>query len=260
MYVAITNDTVILCGAGASVAEPANLATVAKFLSELENQCLKVSALEPNLIHQSLHGNSTNAPPRFEEVVACLLEFDSKLTCLEYLRVDMAGTEHAPNGLHELMAKHIHAGGTVVTTNFDALIEIAYQALYGTDLDTASGILWKVHGSIQTVTSGQLVNEDTTTLKADIFSVAAGTPISGEGGSLSSLSTLLCGKHLLIFGYSFSDTFDVTPALVHAQPSEATIVEFSPAPLTEVADLSGLPRFEFNRPLLATKGNRIAIS
>lgn len=257
MKIALPSEAIILCGAGASVAEPANLASVAKFLNELEAQCLDGTHIEQALVHQALHGNSTNAPPRFEEIIACLLEFDSTLDCLEYLKVDIGGTEHAPNALHEYMARHIRHGGTVVTTNFDALIEIAYLTQYGEDVDSAPGSLWKVHGSIQKIESGQLIDQDNRTLKADIFSVAAGTPISGEGGALSNLSALLDGTRLLVFGYSFSDTFDVTPALLRSRPNEAAVIEFSPTPLATVSGLQGLPGFDEVARAWRQKGTKL---
>lgn len=235
---------VYLCGAGASVAPPACLPTVEQFLEMLERACQQHSGAFASTVGGAFHGRAGLQPPRFEQVVAILLEFDPDLNCLDYLRIDLQNGPR-PNPLHRFLAAQLHSGATVITTNFDALIELAYLELFGFMDWPIKARLHKVHGSIQTICDGVLVDEDPGQLKADIASVAAGTPVRGEGGPASAALSAVNESDLVVFGYSFSDSFDITPALMQVRPRTVTVIEYvrGAISLQAAADALGLPGF-----------------
>lgn len=241
---------VILCGAGASVAEPAGLPSVNRFIKELKEACHRKTDIDKITISKALNGvkgDKAKKPPRFEQVIACISEFDPQLCCLSYLKVDISDGNTQPNALHRYLAELLHHGTTVLTTNFDALIELAYWIVYGKLADTAKGHLLKLHGSVQEIRNGTLLDTEREQVKADIYAVASGTPIDGSNGSMSEIMSLIRGKDLLVFGYSFSDAFDVTPALIRSEPRSATIVEYQyrsfSSDLDEVESFVDLPNF-----------------
>ena len=117
-------------------------------------------------------------------------------------------------------------GASVITTNFDNCIENAAEpagsgyirlAFTGKDLETFEskvGVLAKVHGS------NPLTSDEIPHLLITVHTLAQATggfrrfPVWREF-----IRTLIEDRLLIVFGYSGSDDFDLTPQLLESQPS-----------------------------------------
>ena len=237
-----SSKSVYLCGAGISKAPPANVPIVSDFLFELYTLFKKKVSIEHKLLYRLLYGDEIYAPLRFEQIVSCFMDFDDELHCLDYLRITDVD-ECRPNLYHLYLAQELVCGATVITTNFDSFIEVALNKCYGLDISEVSGMLLKVHGSVQTVVGGRLVDNSVPQLKADIFSVSAGNAASGENLSLEYILDFVLDKYIYVFGYSFSDSYDVTPVLKKSMPKKAFVFEYKDDDLYESLDSFGFSGF-----------------
>ena len=157
--------------------------------------------------------------PRLESVLNTLQnslsteQFESFLIGTLY-----ADKEIKSNLYHRLIAEYIHDGGTVLTFNFDKLVEAAYQELFPKDqmdnicifpmetetIPSNKGLYIKAHGCIsQPSKVGMTLNK--------LF-------INGFPDSSSERRTLDSAfhsgiKNIVSIGYSFSDSIDFTPYL-----------------------------------------------
>lgn len=129
----------------------------------------------------------------------------------------------SPNNHHYFLAYALQKGCTIITTNFDVLIEAAYWNLYGSlprtiinenqfEHNNPSGLLIKLHGSVGLLDleSGSLVFRDTRdSVIASLKQVALG---------LGEKKTALFKQAIhqfptLFWGYSCMDDFDIFPVL-----------------------------------------------
>lgn len=129
----------------------------------------------------------------------------------------------SPNNHHYFLAYALQKGCTVITTNFDVLIEAAYWNLYGSlprtiinenqfEHNDPSGALIKLHGSVGLLNfdNGKLGIRDTRdSIIASLKQVALG---------LGDKKTALFEKAIhqfptLFWGYSCMDDFDIFPVL-----------------------------------------------
>ena len=223
---------IYLCGAGISAPPPSSLPTVATFKAFLEEQINSVTNIDQILVKRSIHGDKEFATLRFEQIITCLLTIDKTLRSLDFIRIDVTRGRRF-NEIHAYLAGRILVGETVITTNFDSLIEQAAINLYPSVLHDFPQRLSKVHGTAQVLKDNKLVDVSNETLKADIYAVASGNGITQVGGAVAETIRLIEGRDLVVLGYSFSDSFDVTPALMSVVPRTATIYDYSPGIVPE---------------------------
>lgn len=128
-----------------------------------------------------------------------------------------------PNNHHYFLAYALQKGCTVITTNFDVLIEAAYWNLYGSlprtiinenqfEHNDPSGVLIKLHGSVGLLDfeSGSLVIRDTRdSVIASLKQVALGL---GEKKT-ALFEQAIHQFRTLFWGYSCMDDFDIFPVL-----------------------------------------------
>lgn len=230
----------LLVGAGISLDSPSNLLDGWNFMFEVLKRCapteldsfiemptheLKNSDLWKSswiLSILSQHDNVYARPGeqlRFEVLMGWLKQsgMDKELKvldCLDYCQ--------SPNKNHYLIANLIKNGNTVITTNFDTLIEQAYEELFtdGTPLKVAfmdedfaqNGssnkeipILWKIHGSIshKKVNTKFSIQATYTSIRSKMLS---------ENKSLF-LKNVLRKADFYVLGYSGWDDLDIMPII-----------------------------------------------
>jgi hypothetical protein len=189
-----------------------------------------LASSNPDDIAQAFDGSASHPELRFEEIVSILSEIDPGLSCLNFLLAsELRNPRPAPNRLHHLLAEALSRDVVVITTNFDAMIEIALHQRFGTKADIYAKNLHKPHGSLQALSNGILVDLDRGQLKADIYSVAQGTTVDYSKTAADYLLPIVRDRELLIIGYSFSDSFDIVPMLARSQPKSALVVEYQPS-------------------------------
>ncbi len=145
----------------------------------------------------------------------------------------------APNASHRLLAKLMRAGSirTIVTTNFDRLIERAlqdegftagreYRVYYREEgfptIDWAPGsdpCLIKLHGSV----------EDMANMAVTLERVAARRFSKARKEVIEQVFSKGAGKRVLILGYSSSDVFDITPQIesIEGPKKEVILIQHS---------------------------------
>jgi tetratricopeptide (TPR) repeat protein len=203
-------------GAGISVGLPAKMPSGAGLTQELLKDWVSDG------VGDSLKDHAKSGALRLEVVMQIDREtFSDRKIVLHPLLQFM---DRSPNCNHYLLAFALKNGCTVITTNFDILIEIAYWNLYGSlppviIADSQSrrtvsrGSLIKIHGSIailETVNNSELsVRDARETVMAALDQVAQGL---GDGKT-ATLQQLLQQAPTFFWGYSCMDDFDVYPVL-----------------------------------------------
>ncbi len=202
-------NTVIFCGAG--ISKRSGLPIVNQFIPYLLNK-LDVTKENAKLILDK--ENNPRIP--FEVIIAALKEhskIDNILNIYE---------QGIPNTNHVLLAKLVKSGKikTIVTTNFDKLIE---KALIQEGLEEGKhfdlifrenefdNIDWtkdririvKIHGSI----------DDKKAMAITINQIASRLLLSSRKKIIDYIFSDGKHKHVLILGYSSSDTFDIVPQI-----------------------------------------------
>lgn len=214
---------VVLAGAGISLDAPSNLLDGESFMRNV------LASAAPADLDRSWVMSVLELPTpglcrpgerlRFEALMHGLVDqgVDPDLSVLDCLdRCDR------PNFLHFVLADLIRAGATVMTTNFDRLIEIAWRHLTGTDMAVAAfdddfptrlpdietvPTLWKLHGSLSI--AGQDTRASVQATMARVLSRQAGTR------KTTFIADALCRRDLLVLGYSGWDDFDLVPILAN---------------------------------------------
>jgi tetratricopeptide (TPR) repeat protein len=230
-------------GAGISAPAPASLPLAAGLVASLIDPVLKPLALPANLA-RSIAKTLVQLRP---EVITDVL--------MEQLGIAAAGPllnalHGLPNPWHIFLAAALGKGCSVITTNFDTLIEKAcdasgtrYETVVGTAVEerpSASSILFKIHGSIG--------GDDA---RNALSSVALAVRQVGRGLSIRQtklLRVLVENRPLIVLGYSGRDDFDILPALLNLQRTARGlwIVHESNAPIKHVA--GGARRRSHARP------------
>lgn len=211
-------------GAGISVEPPANLPSG----KELTKKLLK--SWVPEADYALLEPHAESGTLRLEVVMQIARRsFSDRKIVLQPL---LQFIDKSPNCNHYLLAFALRNGCTVITTNFDMLIEIAYWNLYGSlpsvmiadnqfQRTVSSGTLIKIHGSIailETVNNNELsVCDARETVMAALDQVAQGL---GDGKTFA-LQQLLQQTPTCFWGYSCMDDFDVYPVLRSTKREEA---------------------------------------
>jgi tetratricopeptide (TPR) repeat protein len=214
-------------GAGISAAPPSSLPLAAGLVGSMI-----APVLEPLALSRGLALSITNTLVRLRpEVITDVL--------LEHLgRGAVRPLLHAlrgqPNAWHTFLAAALGAGCSVLTTNFDTLIEQAcdasgthHRTIVGTSAtgdEPASATLFKIHGSIGD----------------GVSSVALAVRQVGRGlalGQTTLLRRLAAARPLIVLGYSGRDDFDILPALLDMQRTAPAlwVVHESAAPIRSLA-------------------------
>ena len=129
-----------------------------------------------------------------------------------------------PNYNHYLLALALMNGCTVITMNFDILIEIAYWNLYGSlprviiadgqfRKTVSHGSLIKIHGSIAIL---EMVNNSELSVRdaRETVMAALDQVVQGLGDSKTvTIQQLLQQAPTFFWGYSCMDDFDIYPVL-----------------------------------------------
>jgi tetratricopeptide (TPR) repeat protein len=230
-------EATFFVGAGISAMPPSNLPLAAGLV-----ESLIAPVLHPLRLPDGLARSVTKALVRLRpEVITDVL--------LEHLGPDAArplfkSLNGQPNAWHAFLAAALRSGCSVITTNFDTLIEKAcdtlgapYETIVGTavkDSPRASSLLFKIHGSV-----GRGQGRD------DLSSIALAVRQVGRGLSLRQtnlLRRLIENRPLIVLGYSGRDDFDILPALLDLRRSAAGIwiVHESGSPIRELAGAARL--------------------
>ncbi|HKS23475.1 MAG TPA: tetratricopeptide repeat protein [Thermoanaerobaculia bacterium] len=164
-----------------------------------------------------------------------------------------------PTATHRWLAKLVRAGllRTIVTTNFDCLIEAALADEGVTDLDRLyqsehyEHIDWseprirliKIHGTV----------DDEASLAATIAGVAADPAVQKRMPVIEHVFGAAGGDPTIVLGYSCSDAFDIFPA-IEAIANPGRVVHVEHASSFVVEDVS---RAAARNPFHAYRGERL---
>lgn len=211
-------------GAGISVGPPAKMPSGLGLTQELLEDWVSGE------VGDSIKDHAESGALRLEVVMQIAREtFSDREIVLQPL---LQFIDKSPNCNHYLLALAIKNGCTVVTTNFDILIEIAYWNLYGSLLPVivadnqsqrtvSNGTLIKIHGSIailETVNNSEIsVCDARETVMAALDQVAQGL---GDSKTFT-LQQLLQQAPTFFWGYSCMDDFDIYPVLRSTKREEA---------------------------------------
>lgn len=224
----------VLCGSGISFDSPSNLPTGRQFIEGLVKAIIPPSYDRDQLLSDVSKVPSYKAPLLgFEGLLQIIQEYiDDSLHILNIFSFC-----NIPNRNHLFLAEMIKRGHFVITTNFDILIEKAFQRLFPdemlqvmiTDEDFRSYtenpskykyVLFKLHGSLA-LQSGQDVRE---TIKATLFQVGKGGFMFGsEPHKKEVLENLLKTHPLVVLGYSGYDEVDFVSLLTETKSIQKTI-------------------------------------
>lgn len=208
------SEVVVLAGAGISIEEPSGIpaaALLSQVLLEWVSRDVNVRAA---LARMMTPGSQFNPYQflRFEGLIQAIAEIDPNI--FYYLEATQSFGE--PNANHRLLAKMCLAGATVLTTNFDTRIEQAVDDGYISTFVLSSkrrapkpeDRLIKVHGSFPWKRGRNVTPHATLT---QIGKLGLGFERFSQFREWFRLITE--GKHLIVIGYSASDSFDVVPLI-----------------------------------------------
>lgn len=208
------NEVAILFGAGISLDAPSSTP-----LGFHLTQCLLNNALHPVCLeYRDAFLISSNMKSemglylRFEKICEVLEKHGGNLEFLRFFE-----EYRRPNANHKALAYLANAGATLLTTNFDCLVEIS-SAIQGHELkvvnltesdcsQVSKNTLYKLHGSA----GARLQTSPGAALATTIKSVSD-PQLTNRLNKF--LQIVLQQKHLIVMGYSGYDDFDVSPALV----------------------------------------------
>ena len=226
------SGVVAFVGAGASV--DAGVPLTWPLMDHIIDSCVPSEWAASALKQLSRHPRAGQRTPtdflRLEE----LLDQIGKLLDDELRFLDFLTQFNAPGPMHRQLADGACFGLTIVTTNFDDLIERAISQtalsastvhLAGESITAAPGAVYKLHGAMIEFVGGvpQLCEDPIVTTIGQLARQNAG--FGREPDFADNLRELIRGKHLIVAGYSASDDLDVVPVLLTTTPSEATWID-----------------------------------
>lgn len=203
--------------AGAGISFYSGIPTVPMILKRIL-ACLDILEADKEML--------LNSSLPFESYMECFL-FHSDGTHLYNLFRDKS-----PNRNHFFMAathEQTRNNGCIVTTNFDTLIEDAFAEKehfivntgYNNSNETGKTNIYKIHGSIT----------DTHALGITLRAVASGSGLASKKDILEYLFEKGKHEYVLVWGYSCSDVFDISPIIEDMPVSKKIIFiqhEFNP--------------------------------
>jgi tetratricopeptide (TPR) repeat protein len=213
-----TKRLVFLVGAGISFEPPSYLTTwpqsgCIKAITSIDLDTVKKlrEAVRPEVFFQVLYNiTGKKALIPLEVLNPVTLNSEEKLA--------------APNILHFFLAEMIHKGHIVLTTNFDNLIEMAYEkvtngqkpkiAIFDTDFQNLyeelnslkSGCLIKIHGSF--------VTPEGRDCRDSIIAILQQVQREFPESKRKLVKKLIEEHDLVVMGYSGQDDFDIYPFLL----------------------------------------------
>ena len=213
-YVTAGRPLSFLAGAGISCNAPSNIPMARPYV-EAVIDVLPMSESVKASIKDLLESNTL----RFEQFMEELqVAYDYDLHILDLMQFC-----RAPNALHFFLARSLASGHTVLTPNFDSLIEeacsrlgvvirTAYDAESTQDALRESGqpVLWKIHGTLQDVRGHDCRKSIVATMRRV---GAKGEGLCFEPGMRAVIEERLNATDLIVLGYSGSDDYDIVPAL-----------------------------------------------
>lgn len=189
-----SGNAAILCGAGVSAREPSRLPLASQLVEEIKRRLvgeylsyLPYVAMRPEVFFQII-GSHASEP------------------LMDHLEAILGYSQ--PNANHFLIARCLEFGNSIITTNFDTLIETACH-IADVDCKVTTGrspggasIVFKIHGSLHDRNSVQLT----------INSVHKGLgPLKN-----AQLRSMVEDRDVLVLGYSGLDQLDIMPGLMVA--------------------------------------------
>ena len=212
-----SGEITFLVGAGISYPKPSNLPLAGQVISALLRTFYKRSFVLQKLYKNEIDFCNTLNTLRFESLLQILQENAEITPILNLLR------NGEPNFYHFFLVECMKYNNFVITTNFDQLIEKAFQGrslkICSTDSEFRKAakqinsgknfnFLFKIHGSIDRPLS----------IKATLNQVgSSGIGFANEKGKAEVFDKLVGEKELLILGYSGSDDFDIIPRLQYVK-------------------------------------------
>ena len=226
-------DLAVLAGAGISLDSPSNLLSGWNFMDAV------LSRVMPNEVDRETRRSLISVPRdrqfrpgeyiRFETL---MMELESSIDPGLHVLDCLDECAH-PNVSHYVLAELLRRGAIVMTTNFDRLIEIAFErtmkpgepalrvvhdnARFETtdSTDAQTPTLWKLHGSL--TVDGKATRESVQATLVQVMSPSL------SGNKRGFLRGVLASKDLLVVGYSGSDDLDIVPVLANT-PSDRSML------------------------------------
>lgn len=248
---------------GAGISRNSGVPVVWDIIEEVL-KTLRVEDADRTKIHE------TKIP--FEGFMQVLIEASGVIESL----LDIFEADDSPNANHRLIAKLVKAGKlkTIVTTNFDMLIERAlenellvrgenFEVLYREEdfqVDAGVGdkvVVIKIHGSM----------EDKNNLAVTLNRVA--TQLYSQT-SMDVIRHVFSGepkKNVLVMGYSFSDMYDILPqieAVPRRHRNYITCIEHDEDDALEIEDVAlqtenNPLRKDWSQGIFGYKGRRVPV-
>lgn len=232
-----------LVGAGISCGSPSGLPTANAFIERFSQDLCKdvpeISEKLADVLAQQRQGQLCTRLIRFETIMAQLQFVDHEFRIMETFTKSVQ-----PNGYHKYLARQLANGATVMTTNFDNLIEIAcrqegidYQLIvtaeefahFVASPESFPRPLLKLHGGYDAIRSDGQILLGAHNLHATIHQVGQSHPEFKRTKLGETLSLIFEKKKVVVFGYSGSDDFDIMPALYSmTTPLRVLWVNFDP--------------------------------
>jgi hypothetical protein len=221
---------VVLAGAGISVEEPSGIPAAWGLLDTLLKWAASGRRARAELARRMTPGSEFNPYRflRFEGFIQAVAEIDPNI----FYYLESTQAFGGPNVNHRLLAEAALRGATVITTNFDTRIE---QAAAGRHLPTfvlsskqhapsVSDRLIKIHGSFPWKRGRNVTPRATLTQIGKL-----GLGFEHFPAFRNWFRKATAGKHLIVVGYSASDSFDVVP-LIEDCSEARTVMWFSYRP------------------------------
>lgn len=215
-----SGEITFLVGAGISYPKPSNLPLAGQVVSALLTAFYKRCSILQELYKNEIDFCNTLNTLRFESLLQILQENVEITPILNLVR------NGVPNFFHFFLIECMKFKNFVITTNFDQLIEKAFQGrslkVCSTDSEFRKAarqinsgknfnFLFKIHGSIDKPLS----------IKATLNQVgSSGIGFANEKGKAEVFDKLVGEKELLILGYSGSDDFDIIPRLQYVKSNK----------------------------------------
>jgi hypothetical protein len=221
------SEVVILAGAGVSIEEPSGIPAAWGLLEALLKWVAPKAEARADLSQRMTPGHQFNPYHflRFESFMQAVAEIDPNI----FYYLESTQAFGGPNINHRLLAGMAIDGATVLTTNFDTRIEQAAgdRRLLTFVLSSKRRVpgpmdrLIKIHGSFPWTRGRNVTPRATLT---QIGKLGLGFERFPEFRDW--FRALTTGKHLLVVGYSASDSFDVVP-LIESCSNARTVTWFS---------------------------------
>jgi hypothetical protein len=218
---------VVLAGAGISIEEPSGIPAAWGLLEVLLKWAAPAGKVRVDMARRTTPGHQFNPYQflRFEGFIQAIAEIDPNI----FYFLESSQTFGGPNINHLLLARMALKGTTILTTNFDTRIEQAVGDRYLSTFVLSSkrrvpnpaDRLIKVHGSFPWKRGRNVTPRATLTQIGKLGLGFERFPMFQDW-----FRAATTGKHLVVIGYSASDSFDVVPLIENCSNAK-TVTWFS---------------------------------